>query len=238
MKDPTSGFVPGSKVDVEAIAIDKGTSFRKRCALQEVQDETPTDHLSGHPSQQPQLDEMSDETLLIQRSWGSKKKFASDKRQMLETYLKVLFLTSIAYLMWPFILPGVLLLGELLTLLMSKPLSDATIHILIALFTKNLENWGALNGALVGCLALMWRKTDVGVVTENDAKAVINSYRKYLSIQSNGRQHDRKLCFELLECLLEWYPNVVHHLVTPRSDDVGKDVKKQIEDLISVDNWG
>ncbi|KAL3507474.1 hypothetical protein ACH5RR_032856 [Cinchona calisaya] len=48
----SNGFVPGSKVDVEAIAMDKGTSSRKRYALQEVQDETPTyDHLNGHLSQ-------------------------------------------------------------------------------------------------------------------------------------------------------------------------------------------
>ncbi|KAL3533620.1 hypothetical protein ACH5RR_007141 [Cinchona calisaya] len=48
--------------------MDESTSSQKRCAPQEVQDETPTDdHPSGHLSQQPQLDEMSDETLLIQR---------------------------------------------------------------------------------------------------------------------------------------------------------------------------
>ncbi|KAL3509998.1 hypothetical protein ACH5RR_029399 [Cinchona calisaya] len=55
--------VLGSKVDAEAIAMDEGTSSQKRCARQEVQGETPIDdHPSGHPSQQPQLDEMSNET--------------------------------------------------------------------------------------------------------------------------------------------------------------------------------
>ncbi|KAL3522746.1 hypothetical protein ACH5RR_015580 [Cinchona calisaya] len=62
-----------------AIAMDEGTSSRKRYARQEVQDETPTDdHRSGHLSQQPQLDEMSDETPLLQRSRCLKKKFAND----------------------------------------------------------------------------------------------------------------------------------------------------------------
>ncbi|KAL3527951.1 hypothetical protein ACH5RR_012607 [Cinchona calisaya] len=81
VNDPTSGSVIGSKVNVEAITMDEGTSSRKRCALQEVQDETPTNgHPSGCPSQQLQLDEMSNETLLIQGSRCLKKKFASDKR--------------------------------------------------------------------------------------------------------------------------------------------------------------
>ncbi|KAL3528688.1 hypothetical protein ACH5RR_008010 [Cinchona calisaya] len=106
---------------------------------------------------------------------------------------------------------GILLLGELLTQLMSKPLSNSAVHVLIGFFTDRLEDWRALRGALVGCLALMGRKTDVGVVTENDAKAVVNSYTKYLQVQSMG-QHDRKLCFELLECLLERYPNAVQPL--------------------------
>ncbi|KAL3535110.1 hypothetical protein ACH5RR_003571 [Cinchona calisaya] len=74
-----SGSFPGSKADVEAIAMDKGTSSRKRCAILEVQDETPLDdHPNGHPSQQSQLDDMSDETPLIQRSQRLKKKFSSD----------------------------------------------------------------------------------------------------------------------------------------------------------------
>ncbi|CDO97974.1 unnamed protein product [Coffea canephora] len=106
---------------------------------------------------------------------------------------------------------GILLLGELLTQLELKPLSDAAIHSLIGFLTERLEDWRALRGALVGCLALLRRKTDVGVVTENDAEAVMKSYMQYLQVQSMG-QHDRKLCFELLECLLERYPNAVQPL--------------------------
>ncbi|XP_071903172.1 MMS19 nucleotide excision repair protein homolog isoform X4 [Coffea arabica] len=106
---------------------------------------------------------------------------------------------------------GTLLLGELLTQLELKPLSDAAIHSLIGFLTERLEDWRALRGALVGCLALLRRKTDVGVVTENDAEAVMKSYMQYLQVQSMG-QHDRKLCFELLECLLERYPNAVQPL--------------------------
>ncbi|KAL3504460.1 hypothetical protein ACH5RR_034301 [Cinchona calisaya] len=51
VNDSTSGSVLGSKVDAEAIAMDEGTNSRKICALQEVQDEIPTDdHPSRHPS--------------------------------------------------------------------------------------------------------------------------------------------------------------------------------------------
>ncbi|KAL3510083.1 hypothetical protein ACH5RR_029484 [Cinchona calisaya] len=47
----------------------------------EHSEELPTSVLeSGHPSQQPQLDEMSDETPLIQRSRHLTKKFASNER--------------------------------------------------------------------------------------------------------------------------------------------------------------
>ncbi|KAL3504133.1 hypothetical protein ACH5RR_033974 [Cinchona calisaya] len=78
---PASGTIPGSKVDAEITVMDKSTSSRKRCTLQEVQNETSTnDHPSGHLSPQRQLDEMSDETLLIQRSRRLRKKFSSDER--------------------------------------------------------------------------------------------------------------------------------------------------------------
>ncbi|KAJ4718033.1 MMS19 nucleotide excision repair [Melia azedarach] len=106
---------------------------------------------------------------------------------------------------------GILLLGELLTRLDSKPLDDATVHSLIAFFTDRLADWKALRGALVGCLALVRRKSSGGVVTANDAKAVVQSYIQNLQVQSLA-QHDRKLCFELLECLLQRYPDAVASL--------------------------
>ena len=117
-------------------------------------------------------------------------------------------------------------------------------------------DWKALRGALVGCLALMRRKSSAGVFTSTDAKAVAESFLQNLQVQSLG-QHDRKvilfcsqaivngdklinlyqiptnampyynfkvfdftikmflqLCFELLECLLERYPNTVAPMVS------------------------
>ncbi|KAK0598457.1 hypothetical protein LWI29_034853 [Acer saccharum] len=106
---------------------------------------------------------------------------------------------------------GILLLGEVLTHLASKPLDDATVHSLIVFFTDRLVDWKALRGALVGCLALVRRKSSGGVVTANDAKAVAHSYIQNLQVQLLA-QHDRKLCFELLECLLQRYPNAVASL--------------------------
>ncbi|XP_038898521.1 MMS19 nucleotide excision repair protein homolog isoform X2 [Benincasa hispida] len=103
---------------------------------------------------------------------------------------------------------GILLLGELLACLASKPLDGATIHSLIAFFTERLADWKALRGALVGCLALMRRKSNVGTISQNDAKSVAQSYFQNLQVQSLG-QHDRKLSFELLACLLEHYPDAV-----------------------------
>lgn len=103
---------------------------------------------------------------------------------------------------------GILLLGELLRHLVSKPLDSATMHSLIGFFTERLADWRALRGALVGCLALMRRKNDAGMITITDAKEVAKSYLQNLQVQSLG-QHDRKLCFELLECLLECYPDAI-----------------------------
>ncbi|KAK9281071.1 hypothetical protein L1049_003964 [Liquidambar formosana] len=86
---------------------------------------------------------------------------------------------------------GILLLAELLTCLASKPLDNATIHSLIGFFTDRLADWKALRGALVGCLVLLRRKSNDGVVTSTDARAVAQSYLQNLQVQSLG-QHDRK----------------------------------------------
>ncbi|XP_062086459.1 MMS19 nucleotide excision repair protein homolog [Humulus lupulus] len=104
---------------------------------------------------------------------------------------------------------GSLLLAEVLGCLASKPLGSAIIHSLIGFFIDRLADWRALRGALVGCLALLRRKSDV--VSTIDAKAVAEVYLKTLQVQSLG-QHDRKLCFQLLECVLECYPNEVTSL--------------------------
>ncbi|GKV36613.1 hypothetical protein SLEP1_g44724 [Rubroshorea leprosula] len=106
---------------------------------------------------------------------------------------------------------GILLLGEVLAHLASKPLDDSTIHSLIGFFADRLADWMALRGALVGCLALLRRKSAGGMVSGTDAKAVAQSYLQNLQVQSLG-QYDRKLCFEILECLLERYANAVASL--------------------------
>ncbi|KAI9107760.1 hypothetical protein K1719_021096 [Acacia pycnantha] len=106
---------------------------------------------------------------------------------------------------------GIHLLAEVLTRIESKPLDIATVHSLIAFFKDRLADWRALRGALVGCLALIRRKSNVGVVTDSDAKAVAQSFLENLQVQSLG-QHDRKLCFELLNVLLELYSDAVSSL--------------------------
>ncbi|KAJ6706369.1 DNA REPAIR/TRANSCRIPTION PROTEIN MET18/MMS19 [Salix purpurea] len=102
---------------------------------------------------------------------------------------------------------GILLLGEALKCLSSKPLDAATIHSLMSFFKERLADWRALRGALVGCLALVRRKSG-GMVSSSDAKGVVESFLQNLQVQSLG-QHDRKICFELMECLLKCYPCVI-----------------------------
>ncbi|OVA08536.1 RNAPII transcription regulator C-terminal [Macleaya cordata] len=103
---------------------------------------------------------------------------------------------------------GILLLADLLTCLATKPLDHATIHSLIGFFTERLADWQALHGALVGCLALLRRKSTAGVVIDSDAKALVQSYLQNIQVQSLAKD-DRKLCFEMLECLLDRYPATV-----------------------------
>lgn len=44
----------------------------------------------------------------------------------------------------------------------------------------------------------MRRKTDVGVITEDEAKALVKSYMLNLQVQSLG-QHDRKVRIHLIQ---------------------------------------
>ncbi|XP_059303178.1 MMS19 nucleotide excision repair protein homolog isoform X2 [Lycium ferocissimum] len=106
---------------------------------------------------------------------------------------------------------GILLLGELLMRLVSKPLGDTAISSLIEFFTERLADWKALHGALVGCLALLRRKKDTGMINKSQAKAVAESYLKNLQVQSLGLQ-DRKLCLQILECLLDRYRDALFSL--------------------------
>lgn len=57
-----------------------------------------------------------------------------------------------------------------------------------------------MRGALVGCLALVKRKTNAGVITGVDAKMLAQSFLENLQVQSLG-QHDRKVRWDKLPCV-------------------------------------
>ncbi|KAK4785179.1 hypothetical protein SAY86_001868 [Trapa natans] len=103
---------------------------------------------------------------------------------------------------------GIFLLAEVLSRLSLKPLDKVTIHSLIIFFAERLADWKAIRGSLIGCLSLMKRKEKVGRVSLDDTKLVLESFLQSIHVQSLG-QHDRMLCFELLECLLENYSDAV-----------------------------
>lgn len=106
---------------------------------------------------------------------------------------------------------GILLLAEMLDYLKSKPLDNAVVKSLVGFFTAKLAEWRSVRGALTGCLALIRRKGVAGVVTAVDAEAVAKSMAQSVQVQSLAL-YDRKLCFELLECLLEQYPEAMINL--------------------------
>ncbi|CAN7045195.1 hypothetical protein IGI04_008225 [Brassica rapa subsp. trilocularis] len=106
---------------------------------------------------------------------------------------------------------GILLLAEMLDYLKSKPLDNAVVNSLVGFFTAKLAEWRSVRGALTGCLALIKRKGVAGLVTAVDAEAVAKSMAQSVQVQSLAL-YDRKLCFELLECLLEQYPEAMINL--------------------------
>eukprot|EP01018_Ginkgo_biloba_P001984 Gb_13638 [translate_table: standard] len=110
---------------------------------------------------------------------------------------------------------GILLLAEILTCLRTKPLDDSSIHSLATFYTSRLADWQALRGAVIGCLALLRRKNDVGLVSAADARKLAQSYLENLQVQALTQQ-DRMLCLELLECLLDVYADAV----SPLGDDL------------------
>ncbi|MCL7036269.1 hypothetical protein MKW94_016817 [Papaver nudicaule] len=103
---------------------------------------------------------------------------------------------------------GILLIAEVLKCLATKKLDHGIIHSLIGFFTDRLADWQALHGALVGCLVLLRRKGNVGVVIDSDAKALAQSFLQNIQVRALGKD-DRKLCFEIYECLFERYPATV-----------------------------
>ncbi|KAL6559928.1 hypothetical protein OROGR_005045 [Orobanche gracilis] len=106
---------------------------------------------------------------------------------------------------------GILLLAEILEQLTSKPLNSTSIRSLVGFFTERLADWKAVRGAIVGCLALLRRKNVVGIVTNDEAKTVAQSYLQVLQVQSLG-QHDRKLSFQLMEVLLDCYSGAIRDM--------------------------
>ncbi|KAI3854753.1 hypothetical protein MKW92_051478 [Papaver armeniacum] len=81
---------------------------------------------------------------------------------------------------------GILLIAEILKCLATKKLEG-----------RYIADWQALHGALVGCLSLLRRKGNVGVVIDSDA-GTCSVFLKNI-----------QLCFEILECLFERYPATV-----------------------------
>ncbi|XP_042418401.1 MMS19 nucleotide excision repair protein homolog isoform X2 [Zingiber officinale] len=103
---------------------------------------------------------------------------------------------------------GTLLLAEVLNCLLEKPLDSHTISILVEFFTAKLEDWQVLWGVLVGCLALLKRTKKFGMVDNSDARTLAKSFLINVQVQSLAVR-DRKLCLEVLQCLLDAYTDAV-----------------------------
>ncbi|CAN6456758.1 unnamed protein product [Victoria cruziana] len=125
---------------------------------------------------------------------------------------------------------GILLLAQVLVSHVSKPIDDAAVHSLTDFFTSRLADWQAIHGALIGCLALVRRNGSVGVVSKGDARKLAQSFLVNLQVQALA-QADRKLCFELLECLLSGYPDALR----PLGDDLVYGVCEAIDE--EKDPW-
>ncbi|KAG0541835.1 hypothetical protein BDA96_02G051600 [Sorghum bicolor] len=72
-------------------------------------------------------------------------------------------------------------------------------------------DWQAIRGALVGCLALLHRKQGVGCIVIADVKRLVESFLQNVPVQSLAAA-DRKLCFEILSCILDRYPEAVKQM--------------------------
>ncbi|XP_074575393.1 MMS19 nucleotide excision repair protein homolog [Curcuma longa] len=103
---------------------------------------------------------------------------------------------------------GTLLLAEVLNCLLEKPLESHTISSLVEFFTAKLEDWQVLWGVLVGCLALLKRTKKFGMVDNTDARTLAKSFLINVQVQSLAVR-DRKLCLEVLQCLLDAYTDAV-----------------------------
>ncbi|KAL5197207.1 hypothetical protein ABZP36_000719 [Zizania latifolia] len=103
---------------------------------------------------------------------------------------------------------GILLLGEILCQISFKQLDVNAISTLSEFFISRLSDWQALRGALVGCLALLHRKQSVGSIIIADVERLLESFLRNVQVQSLAPA-DRKLCFQILNCILDQYPEAV-----------------------------
>ncbi|GER28418.1 MMS19 nucleotide excision repair protein-like protein [Striga asiatica] len=74
-------------------------------------------------------------------------------------------------------------------------------------------NWKALRGALVGCLAFLRRKSDVGILTNHDVLEVTHSFLENHRLQSMAG-YERKLSLQVIECLFDRYNDAIVDLVS------------------------
>ncbi|KAK3126515.1 hypothetical protein QOZ80_7AG0557780 [Eleusine coracana subsp. coracana] len=103
---------------------------------------------------------------------------------------------------------GILLLGEILCRMSLKCLDVNTIATLSDFFISRLSDWHALRGGLVGCFALLQRKQSVGSIEIADVKRLLESFLHNVQVQPLAAA-DRKLCFQILSCILDQYPEAV-----------------------------
>ncbi|KAG0490658.1 hypothetical protein HPP92_007521 [Vanilla planifolia] len=106
---------------------------------------------------------------------------------------------------------GILFLSEVLMRLLSKSLDNSTVSSLIGFLSSRLADWRALSGALTGCLALLRRKNNVGMVVGSDAKELAQSMLDNVDVQLLA-MNDRKLCFEVFQCLLDFHTETLTSL--------------------------
>ncbi|KAK8949139.1 hypothetical protein KSP39_PZI005517 [Platanthera zijinensis] len=105
-------------------------------------------------------------------------------------------------------LQRILFLAEVLIHLLNKSLDSFTLSTLAGFFSSRLADWRSLHGALVGCLALLRRKSNVGMIVDGDARKIAQSMLDNVQVQLLA-MIDRKICFEVFQCLLDVYSEAV-----------------------------
>lgn len=120
---------------------------------------------------------------------------------------------------------GTLLLSDILADLSGKRLEDTAIKSLTNFYSARLGDWHCLQGAVLGSLSLLRRRSNAGTVEVEDAREVAKSALTNLHVQALARK-DRMLCLELFECLLEKHAGAV----TPLKDDLVFGVVAAVEE--------